>query len=160
MKYLLALGINMVRVSWITESLQNDQMLDDELYHAEFAAEDQTSSKKFKQLIESQHPRLLSGLFFYLTGTFRSDLKREHVTELIKMCGGQLVKREPDPEWIPPEEISCPHHAQQSSTFASTSHIILYDDSREPLLKYNMAHIKTLPLSWLVDSVKKCKLFE
>jgi hypothetical protein len=70
--------------------------------------------------------------------------------------------REPDSEYIPEAEQTVPHHALPSSPLASTSHIILYEAGgrREPLLKYNMAHLKSLPTVWLVQSIVEHELLD
>ena len=65
------------------------------------------------------------------------------------------ASREPNPETIPATERTVPHHAAEGSSLAHTSHIILYQEGgkREPLLKYKMDHVKTLPLTWFKQSV-------
>jgi hypothetical protein len=73
------------------------------------------------------------------------------------VCG-----REPDSEWIPEAERTVPHHADPNSPLAATSHVLLYQAGgrREPLLKYNMAHIKSLATVWLVQSVIEHQLLD
>jgi hypothetical protein len=70
--------------------------------------------------------------------------------------------REPDSEYIPEAERTVAHHAGAASPLAATSHVILYQAGgrREPLLKYNMAHIKTLPTVWLVQSIIEHELLD
>ena len=88
-------------------------------------------------------------------------LSREDLSSLVKLCGGKLVTREPDPEWIPAEEVSVPHHAPSQSSMAGTSHIILYREGEgEPQLKYNMKHVKTLSVSWLLHCVRTTSLVD
>ena len=83
------------------------------------------------------------------------------MSSLVRLCGGKLVSREPDPEGIPAEEVSVPHHAPSQSSLTGTSHIILYREGEgEPQLKYNMKHIKTLPVSWIVNCINSGAIVE
>lgn len=70
--------------------------------------------------------------------------------------------REPDPENLPVAEKTVPHHAEQNSSLSKTSHIILYQEGgkREPLLKYNMEHVKTIPLIWFLQCILHHQLLE
>ena len=67
-----------------------------------------------------------------------------------------------DPEWIPEAEMSIPHHAEAGAAMAKTSHVLVYQDKEADriLMKYNMKHIKTLPLSWLVKCLRQYTLLD
>ena len=130
-----------------------------------FSEEDQEGFLKVQEMIAAQQPGLFAGLHFYLTTNISSSsspgLSREDLSSLVRLCGGKLVSREPDPEWIPAEEVSVPHHAPSQSSMAGTSHVILYRQGEgEPELKYNMKHVKTLPLSWLLNCVRTTSLVD
>ena len=68
---------------------------------------------------------------------------------------GRLLHREPDPENIPQEEKTVPFHAPSPHPLHECSHLIIYHEGldTEPMLKYNMSHCKTLPLTWLIDCI-------
>ena len=72
----------------------------------------------------------------------------------------KIFFREPDPENLPVSEKTVPHHADQNSSLGITSHIILYQEGgkREPLLKYSMEHVKTVPLTWFLQSILQHQL--
>ena len=163
-QYLAALvtGADIVHHTWLLASAQENKILDIDPYLVEFYKEDEEGATKTKELITSQQPKLFAGIHFYLLGQFRTKLNRDEVLNLIRLCGGKIVTREPDPEWIPEHEVSIPHHAGPDSALAATSHILLYQEGgkSEPLLKYNMNHIKTLPLSWMLNCLKSCSLLE
>ena len=59
-----------------------------------------------------------------------------------------------DPEWIP--------EAEAGAAMAKTSHVLVYQDKEADriLMKYNMKHIKTLPLSWLVKCLRQYTLLD
>ena len=163
-QYLAALvtGADMVQHNWLLESALRNKILDVDTYVVEFHKEDEEGAARAKELITSQQPKLFAGIHFFLLGQFGAKLNRDQILSLIRLCGGKVVTREPDPEWIPEHEVSIPHHAAPDSSLAETSHILLYQEGgkSEPLLKYNMKHIKTLPLSWLLKSLKSCNLSE
>ena len=160
----LAVGARMVRTTWLTESHQQGNLLEVESFVVSFSEEDQEGFLKAQEMIAAQQPGLFAGLHFYVMNTNlppSPGLSREDLTSLVKLCGGKLVTREPDPEWIPAEEVSVPHHAPSQSSMAGTSHIILYREGEgEPQLKYNMKHVKTLPVSWLLHCVRTTSLVD
>ena len=163
-QYLAALvtGSEIVKSSWLLGCYKNFRIVDNEKYSVDFDCADQDGVTKFKDLILTQQPRLFSGIHFYLQGNFGHILTKNEVTNLVKLCDGKVVTREPDPEGIPPEEVSLPHHAEDGSVLSGTSHILLYQDGidQDPPLQYKMSHIKTLPLSWFVRCIKHGKLLE
>ena len=161
----LAVGARLIRTDWLTESHQQGKLLEEETFVVRFSEEDQEGFLKVQEMIAAQQPGLFAGLHFYLTTNISSSsspgLSREDLSSLVRLCGGKLVSREPDPEWIPAEEVSVPHHAPSQSSMAGTSHVILYRQGEgEPELKYNMKHVKTLPLSWLLNCVRTTSLVD
>lgn len=73
---------------------------------------------------------------------------------LVRASGAQFLPRACDAERIPVTEQTVMFHVSSLSPLAVTSHIVLYQPGpAEPLLKYNMTHIKTLPLSWFSKCV-------
>ena len=156
----IIIGAEIIRSSWITECGKQGKILKTDPYVINFHEDDEEGVIRSRDLIMTQQPKLLTGLHFYLIGSF-DKLSREQVSNLIKLSDGKIVARQPDPECIPPHEVSIPHHVQDSSPLVSTSHVIIYQEGdREPLLKYNMPHVKTLPLNWLVNSIRNCVLLD
>ena len=91
------------------------------------------------------------------------------------------MTREPDPEAIPPDEQTVFYHAEANSSLVKTSHIIIYQVTihdfipwiedlmrqfqagggrKEPMIKYKMPHLKTLPVSWLLECFNTFSLVE
>ena len=108
-----------------------------------------------------QLPGLLSGCHVYLHGQFgRNSPSRRELEVLVKAGGGKLLLREPNAETIPPSERTVPFHATLHSPLAHCSHYIIYQEGSEsePKLKYDMAHIKSLPLTWLIDCIDHFQL--
>ncbi len=55
-----------------------------------------------------------------------------------------------------------PYHAS-STSLANCSHFIIYQEGSadsEPLLKYNMQHIRSLPAAWLFECIDNFKIAE
>ena len=160
----LAVGARMVRTAWLTESHHQGNLLDEESFVVSFSEEDREGFLKVQEMIAAQQPGLFAGLHFYVMNSHlppSPGLSREDLGSLVKLCGGKVVTREPDPEWIPADEVSVPHHAPSQSSIAGTSHIILYREGEgEPQLKYNMKHVKTLPVSWLLNCVRTTSLVD
>ena len=159
----LALGAVMVRPDWLTESLEKGKIVPHEKFVLQFASSDLAGVGKVQEMAAAQQPGLMAGIHFYLTSNLQSGpgLAREDLATLIKLTGGRLITREPDPEGIPEDEVSLPHHASHDSALAQTSHVLLYRAGEgEPLIKYNMNHVKSLPVSWLVNSIRSGSLVD
>lgn len=107
-------------------------------------------------------PRLFDGCHFYLTGLFQAPYpSKSDLINLLKDGGATILRREPDPEFIPVEEQKMPYHSKMGSSLAKCSHFIIYQEGlKEPLLKYNMDHIKTLPTAWLFECIKNFAIVE
>ncbi|XP_040576586.1 BRCA1-associated RING domain protein 1 [Lepeophtheirus salmonis] len=99
-------------------------------------------------------PRLFAGMHFNI---HNSVTDKKGLSEIIKRGSGVILKREPDPECIPEAEKKIPYHVDPSGPLKSCSHYIIYQSGskREPELKYDMSHIKTLPLDWLFSCIHK-----
>jgi len=150
----LLLGAKIVKTSWLMESLKQGKVLNCLQYRCKINGKE--GAKKGKVRRACNQPGLFDGLHFYLSGTFEPPcLTKAEVQNIVKMGGGKLLSREPDPEFIPSQEDTVPYHAPTSSSIASTSHVILYmlGGKREPMIKYNMKHVKTLPVSWLLSCI-------
>ncbi|KAJ8881123.1 hypothetical protein PR048_017596 [Dryococelus australis] len=115
-----------------------------------------------------QHPSLFNGCHVYLVpqpGPYAvGDLQLSKV-ELVTLIGsgdGVLLGREPDPEAIPPSQCMVPYHIVPGSPLANCSHYLVYQPGGrgEPRLKYNMAHIKSLPITWLLACVQTFSLVQ
>lgn len=51
---------------------------------------------------------------------------------------------------IPDSEKKIPYHARRDGPLAKCSHVILYQaGGKQPMLKYNMNHLKSLPIDWI-----------
>jgi len=157
------LGSIPVEEEWIFQCKQLRSLVDTEpfLYqHPDITPEARQRSRDCR--IRGQ-PRLFTGIHFYLAGGFDSkNISKADLNKLIGLSGAKLVNREPNPENIPSAEQTVPHHAEQESDLSHTSHIILYESGgkREPLLKYKMRHVKTLPLAWFIQSILQHTLLQ
>lgn len=77
--------------------------------------------------------------------------------------GGIILKREPNPEDIKTKEQFVPFHIANEpnhSLHECTHYIIYIPEKDEPRIKYNMPHIKTLPLIWLIECIEKFTLVD
>ena len=107
----------------------------------------------------SCRPRLFYGCHIYLKGQFDKPYpSKGDLTNLLRNGGATILRREPDPENIPPEEKRVPHHVEPNSPLSKCSHFIIYQEGgKEPILKYDMEHCKSLPLAWLFECIKKSR---
>jgi hypothetical protein len=108
-------------------------------------------------------PGLFAGCHIYFASAIRLDdgLDRNVLSQIVRLAGGQVLSRSPDPEDIPKSECTVPFHVQLNSPLAKCSHYIIYQQgAREPQMKYNMNHIKTLPHSWLLACIENFKLID
>ncbi len=117
--------------------------------------------------LRQRRPPLLDGCHVYLQGPFSPalPLSKPELARAIRAGGGVVLTREPDPEAVPEDERRHPYHASLSAghPLAKCSHYIVYQDGgpkgfKEPELKYNMEHVKSLPVSWLLACFREFKL--
>lgn len=115
---------------------------------------------RYKQL-----PGIFDGCHFYLHNfnvqhevTSSIVLTKAVLTKLITDAGGVVLRRVPNPELIPEAEQLVPYHAREGSKLWCCSHYIIFKDMYEPM--YNMAHIKALPIGWLIECIEKYELCE
>jgi len=156
----MLVGAELVSLEWLFQSKQIGWLVDTDPFR--HTLPDQRDDVRLAGRKRSQ-PKLFAGLHIYLNGAFDTPgLSKSDLQKLIQLSGAKLLNREPNPEDIPEQERTVPHHAEQMSSLIETSHIILYQQGgkREPLLKYNMKHIKTVPSIWFVESCKQYRLLD
>jgi len=154
-------GAEILRSEWILQSRQIGQVADTEPFlflPPELTLEGRQRSRDCRRRAQ---PRLFTGLHFFLAGGYdQTRVSKADLQRLINLSGGIYISREPDPENLGGEAGTVPHHAQDGSPLGRTSHIILYQEGgkREPQVKYKMEHIKTLPLTWFIQSILQHRL--
>lgn len=83
--------------------------------------------------------------------------------KLVREGGGTVLTREPDPEDLKDMSRVIPFHtaSDPSHPLHRCTHYIIYmPDKNEPVIKYKMPHIKSLPLIWLIECVEKFTLVD
>ena len=100
----------------------------------------------------------------FLHGSFQTPYpnKKELVT-ILEKGGAKVLKREPDPENIPQNESTFPYHSTPNGPLSKCSHYILYQDGQDfgkPLIKYNMEHLKAVPIDWLFACLNSFALID
>ncbi|KAG7154851.1 BRCA1-associated RING domain protein 1-like 2 [Homarus americanus] len=107
-----------------------------------------------------KRPGLFNGCHMFLWGNFSDPYpSRKELETLIKAGGGIVLAREPNPESIPEKEQTVPFHSNVDDPLGNCSHYILYQEGNsEPQIKYDMAHIKSLPLIWLYSCIERFQL--
>lgn len=103
-------------------------------------------------------PRLFQGCHVFLFGAFPVPFEdRQQLASVLRAGGAVVLGREPNPESIPEEEHVVPYHARKGSALGRCSHFIVYG-TKEPAMRYDMPHVKTLPLEWLLRSISSFTL--
>jgi hypothetical protein len=93
--------------------------------------------------------------YLYKSCSYESISKKELV-KLIISAEGAVINREPNPDSVDPLESPIRFHAKENNhKLVLTSHVILYGNKDVPPedKKYNMEHIKTLKVNWLIESI-------
>lgn len=83
-----------------------------------------------------------------------SPISKQNLQELITLSGAQFLKREPDPDGSCLEDTVMVHIRNPKSPLFYTTHIVLYSDDTNQPLKYNMKHVKSLPVSWFLKCLQ------
>ncbi|XP_061725893.1 BRCA1-associated RING domain protein 1-like [Cydia pomonella] len=115
---------------------------------------------KYKHL-----PGIFNGCHFYFHNfntkykiSNKIEVTKAILSKLVTDAGGVALRRAPNPESIPEAEKLVPYHAQRDGKLYNCSHYIIYKDMYEPL--YNMAHLKAMPIGWLIECIEKYQLCE
>ncbi|XP_011687580.1 PREDICTED: BRCA1-associated RING domain protein 1-like [Wasmannia auropunctata] len=125
--------------------------------------------KKSRMNTERCNPRLFNNCFFYFalqanTTYHIADVRvtKDDLIRLVKEGEGTVLTREPDPEDLDVTSQTMPFHANDPShPLRKCTHYIIYVPGKsEPLIKYKMPHIKTLPLVWLIECIEKFTLVD
>ncbi|XP_063544024.1 BRCA1-associated RING domain protein 1-like [Cydia strobilella] len=110
-------------------------------------------------------PGIFNGCHFYFHNfnkkfkiSDKIEVTKAILSKLVTDAGGVALRRAPNPESIPEAEKLVPYHAQRDGKLYICSHYIIYKDMYEPL--YNMAHLKALPIGWLIECIEKYQLCE
>lgn len=108
-----------------------------------------------------QKPKLFDGCCISLAGKWidnELEISFRDFVILIQSSGASYLLRDPDPEAIPDSEKKVMFHSNTSSSMFLVSHIIVYppniDCNKEPRMKYNMNHVKTLPTTWFLKCIQ------
>ena len=160
----LAVGAWILTDKWIQDSLAAEKFVDEvdyEIKGVEKTVHGGPMEARLNRL--KQLPKLFDGLHVYLHGTFEKPyLDRRDMGTVLRKGGAVVLKREPDPEAIPRSEQRRPYHSKADGPLAKCSHLIVYQEGLkcEPQIKYNMAHVKTLPAAWLFECLHNFKLVD
>ena len=159
----ILMGKWIVDYKWFEECLKEDNFVDEKEYSTKGSHDClvDASSMARKNLFQRK-PRLFDGCHFYFKGQFSDPYPvKVDLMALIKSGGGVVLKREPDPEGIPSDERRLPYHSRFNSPLAQCSHYIIYQEGlKEPLLKYDMKHVKSLPTAWMIECIKTFSLVD
>ncbi|KAF0311146.1 BRCA1-associated RING domain protein 1 [Amphibalanus amphitrite] len=142
----LLAGAWLVTADWTDACAEAGHTLPAEPWHV--AGEAGSRACRRRQRLQ---PPLLTGLHVYLQGAFK-QLPRAELTSLIQLAGGLVLSRPPNPEAIPPAEKTVAYHAAEGSPLRNTSHLVIFEEP--PAIQYDMAHVKSLPLAWLLLSLE------
>lgn len=118
---------------------------------------------------QKQNPKLFNGCSFFFAMNNQSsysygqlEFTKSMLSKLITEGEGTVLNREPDPELIQTyKEI--PFHVSRDLTHPlhRCSHYIIYVPGHdEPVIKYKMPHVKSLPLIWLIESIEQFELLD
>ncbi|XP_014470814.1 PREDICTED: BRCA1-associated RING domain protein 1-like isoform X2 [Dinoponera quadriceps] len=127
--------------------------------------------KKARLNAELQQPRLFNNCFFYFALSASRNywrigdiyLNKDDLTKLVKEGEGTVLAREPHPEDLKDGTRAIPFHTANDASHPlheCTHYIIYMPGKSEPRVKYNMQHIKTLPLMWLIECIENFTLID
>lgn len=157
-------GIWILSSDWIIHSTDN-KLEDYEKYEIKIGTAKYNGAKISRYNKNKQLPHLFNGCHFYLHNFNTSYelsknliINKTVLTKLITDAGGKVLRRLPNPESIPDNEKLVPYHGKKGGKLDLCSHYIIFKDVYEP--KYNMKHLKALPIAWLLECIEKYELCE
>lgn len=106
-------------------------------------------NEKLIIFISEQNPPLFKNYNIYL----KKISDEANIKTLVTLSGAKLLVREPNPEHSQTNNFM--FHCKPGHLMECTSTLILYEaGNREPTLKYNMKHIKSVPVQWFLDCIQ------
>uniref|UniRef100_A0A1B6MAB3 RING-type E3 ubiquitin transferase BRCA1 n=1 Tax=Graphocephala atropunctata TaxID=36148 RepID=A0A1B6MAB3_9HEMI len=157
-------GCSVVSVDWVTACLEAGSLLAVDNYQPCGTIDLPQTNVFHKARLnrESMLPRLFDGCHMSLQQeqVWPAPHKRD-VVMMIQAAGARYQARPCDAERIPPTEQTVMFHTDSTSPLGMVSHIILYQPGpAEPLLKYNMQHVKSFSVSWFLKCVKTFSILQ
>ncbi|ODN04151.1 BRCA1-associated RING domain protein 1, partial [Orchesella cincta] len=182
-EYLVGLGKGLWQLSyqWICKSLYHSRcqpLTDFEISGCNEPAEESFENFNYQSFCgttgipglarvnrEKGNPGLFDGFTFYLYKSCGSGkLTKKSIGYLAILSGAKITNREPNPETIDPLDFPSRFHTLEDSShkFTLTSHVILFADDEQPpeIKRFNMEHVKTMNLNWLVDCLGHFQLVD
>ncbi|XP_012348288.1 LOW QUALITY PROTEIN: BRCA1-associated RING domain protein 1-like [Apis florea] len=166
----LVRGIWLLNTEWIQLSMDISDILKGDLELFEVSgAPIEGIPKKARESAQNWNPGLFNQCYFYFAFQSRDiyindiHLTKDALITLVQEGKGIILKREPNPEDIKTKEKFVPFHIanEPSHSLHECTHYIIYiPEKDEPRIKYNMPHIKTLPLIWLIECIEKFTLID
>lgn len=115
----------------------------------------------------AQNPRLFTNCQFYFDVYYPYDvndktrLSKTALATLVSEGGGTVLKREPNPSDINENVVPIQIANEPNHSLYRCTHYIIYTPARnEQRVRYNMKHIKSLPVVWLIECIEKFALLD
>ncbi|XP_076233940.1 BRCA1-associated RING domain protein 1 [Calliopsis andreniformis] len=159
----------LINSEWIQLTMDVDNILSVDLELFEISGTPiQGIPRKARENEQNQNPRLFNQCHFYFALHAKNvyyvngiELTKDSLTRLVQEGNGTVLKREPNPEHIESKEQTVPFHIANEPShplYKCTHYVIYVPGKEEPRVKYNMPHLKTLPLMWLIECIEKFAL--
>ncbi|XP_051156484.1 BRCA1-associated RING domain protein 1-like [Leptopilina boulardi] len=150
----------------LTLEYQEFKEMDLDVFEIKFSLNDD-APRRARINAELQKPKLFNNCSFYFAlnshdeyQVGQMELSKENLVQLCLEGGGCSLSREPNPEGITDQRIPF-HVGDENHPLHNCSHYIIYSPGKdEPRVKYNMPHIKTLPLVWFIECIEKFTLVD
>ncbi|XP_065215839.1 BRCA1-associated RING domain protein 1-like [Planococcus citri] len=147
----ILMGCAIVNVRWLRACLRKHRVVDFSIYEingtTEFPCHNGPRLARNNYL--EMNPPLFKDYNIYL----KKMSNEGNIKTLVLLSGAKLLNREPNPEHS--STNNCMFHCEPGHAMECTSTLILYESgNREPALKYNMKHIKSLPVQWFLDCIQ------
>ncbi|XP_051154458.1 BRCA1-associated RING domain protein 1-like [Leptopilina boulardi] len=150
----------------LTLEYQDFKEMDLDVFEIKFSHNDD-APRRARINAELQKPKLFNNCSFYFALNSNDEYQVEEMKlskkNLVQLClegGGCSLSREPNPEGITDQRIPF-HVGDENHPLHNCSHYIIYSPGKdEPRVKYNMPHIKTLPLVWFIECIEKFTLVD
>ncbi|CAL7933032.1 unnamed protein product [Xylocopa violacea] len=164
-------GCWLLNTEWIQLSMDMNDILNGDLELFEVSsAPIMGIPKKARESAQNKNPGLFHQCHFYFHPQPNNiyyindiQLTKDALIMLVQGGGGTVLTREPNPEDIKSKEQCIPFHIanQHNHPLYKCTHYNIYmPGQNEPQIKYNMPHIKTLPLVWLIECIEKFALVD
>nr|XP_026692876.1 BRCA1-associated RING domain protein 1-like [Ciona intestinalis] len=161
LKYLqaVATGAWVLSDAWLNVCIRENGYVSENGYTVDGCSEDFVLHGPSRSNVGKRKclPRLFDGCHFYLSGKFTPpSLKKEEITELITLAGGEILSREPKPDSDCVQACTkISYHARPTCTHYLHTYYIVFDSKNKSQRMVVQGKVATVTETWILYCISQ-----